>query len=98
MDVIYDLDLGISDTPEVVLLDKSLEHKRLDDYDGSVDLLKPVLRKGMPVDDNENIHATRQFAIDASDQFYNTHGETNYAVALEKKLFHLKHELIDKLK
>ena len=27
MDVIYDLDIGISDIPEVVLLDKSLQHK-----------------------------------------------------------------------
>lgn len=98
IDVIYDLDLGISDIPDVVLLDKSLEHKRLDNYDGSVDLLKPVLRKGKMIDSNESIHDMRKHAMHATEHFYRTHGEKTYAVALEKKLFDLKHELIDKLK
>jgi len=98
MDVIYDLDLGISDSPDVVLLDKSLEHKRLDDYDGSVDLLKPIMQKGKMIEESDSIHDIRKHAILAAQHFCKTHGDTQYIVALEKKLFDLKHELIDKLK
>lgn len=96
MDVIYDLDLGISDHPEVIMLDQSEEHKRLDNYDGSVDLLKPILRHGKMLEENESIQDIRKHAIHASQHFYNTHSDTVYSVALEKRLFDLKHELIEK--
>lgn len=98
MDVIYDLDIGISDIPEVVLLDKSLQHKRLDDYDGSVDLLKPVIRSGVPVENEESIHDIRKHAMHSAEHFYRTHGEKIYLVALEKRLFERKQELIGKLR
>ncbi len=97
MDVIYDLDLGISDAPEVVLLGHSSPHKRLDDYDGSVDLLKPILRGGQLVQETESIHQLRHQAMTATEHFYRTHGEQTYTVGLEKKLFALKQKLIKEL-
>ncbi len=98
MDVIYDLDIGITDVPEVVLLDKSLEHRKLDDYDGSADLLKPTMRNGKLVDEQPLIHSTRKQAIEAVNHFYHSHGERPYFVALEKRLFDLKQDLIKKLR
>lgn len=98
MDVIYDLDLGISDNPEVVVLDKTLEQKRLDDYDGSVDLLTSVLQDGEAVDSNVSIHEIRENAMEAVADFYRGHGDSVYVVAIEKKLFELKKELIGNLR
>ncbi len=98
MDVIYDIDLGISDLPEVVVLDKSLAQKSLDDYDGFVDLLKPILRAGEVVEQGEDIHTIREQAINAVQHFHHTHGEATYCVALEKRLFELKRDLIEKLR
>lgn len=97
MDVIYDLDLGISDLPEVVLLEKSLKHVHLNDYDGCADLLKPILRRGKVVQPQENIHEIRQHAIDAVKEFVNAHGSKIYPVSLEKNLYELKQTLIKKL-
>jgi nicotinate phosphoribosyltransferase len=98
LDVIYDLDLGISDTPEVVIPDKNFEVKRLDDYDGSADLLKNIIREGQVTYPLENIHDIRKHAIVAAEDFYKSHGEAVYYVALEKKLFDLKRDLVEKLK
>jgi len=98
IDVIYDLDIGISDIPDVVLLDKSQQHKKLDDYDGSVDLLKPVMRSGVLIDKGESIHEIRKHSMHAIEHFHRTYGDKQYSVALEKRLFDLKHDLIDKLK
>ncbi len=98
IDVIFDLDLGISDLPEVILLDKSQQYKRLDDYDGYVDLLEPIMRGGLLVLEKESIHQIRQNAITASNHFYRTHGDKTYLIGLEKKLFELKKKMIEKLK
>lgn len=96
MDVIYDLDLGISDTPHVVIPDNGFEEKRLDDYDGAVDLLKPIIHKGEVSYPLENIHNIRKHAIAATEDFYRAHGEAAYCIALEKRLFDLKHYLVEK--
>lgn len=98
MDVIYDLDLGIPDLPEVVMLNQMLDHKRLDDYDNSVDLLKPIIRSGKLIDFKESIHDIRKHAIQAAEQFNQSQGDAIYSVALEKKLFDLKQDLIHKLR
>lgn len=97
-DVIYDLDLGIPEVPETVLLDQSLKHTHLDDYDASVDLLTPVFRKGKCVQEPISIHEIRKNAIESLTHFYHTHGDKTYPVALEKKLFDVKHDLIKKYK
>ncbi len=98
MDVIYDLELGIAESPEVVLLDKAATHKRLDDYDAFVDLLQPVFQRGELVQKYESIHEIRANAIEETQQFYRTHGEKEYIVGLEKKLFDMKQNLIKEIK
>jgi nicotinate phosphoribosyltransferase len=97
MDVLYDLELGITDTPEVILLD-TLQLKKMDDYDGFVDLLKPVMRHGKLIAPKESIHQIRRQAITAVEHFNRTHGDKTYIVGLEKKLYELKQQLINKLR
>lgn len=98
MDVIYDIDLGIADTPETVSLDANLPHVRIDDHDAFVDLLQPVFRGGKLVADLPTIQAMRDTALEETTFFISTHGDETYPVALEKRLFELKQELIDSLR
>lgn len=93
-DVIFDINLGISDTPEFVLLDKGLPHKTLNDYDGSVDLLKPAFRKGVCVLAPQSIHSLRTTSLENTRHFYHTRQNMPYAVGLEKKLFEKKQVLL----
>lgn len=94
-DVIYDLDIGITDNPEVVLFDTAGRHLKLDDYDASVDLLTPVLRHGKLIDPLPSIHAIRENAMSAVHAFQQAHEDNTYSVGLEKKLYELKRRLID---
>lgn len=98
LDVVYDLDLGISDIPEAILLDETTTHttKHLDDYDGFVDLLQPIFRQGTLIASLESIHELRKKSLKAVASFCNTHGDSHYPVALEKNLHQLKHDLMDK--
>lgn len=96
MDVIYDLDLGINDLAEAVLLDSSLQHKRLDDFDGFVDLLQPIMRRGELIQKSETIHEIRKRAMFSTEHFVKTHGDNHYSVGLEKNLFELKQKLVNK--
>lgn len=98
MDVIYDLSLGISDTPEAVLLDNLEQVKRLDDYDAFVDLLEPVFRKGEFVQEIKNIHQLRKNAIEETAHFCAKHGDKAYPIAIEKRLQDLKLTMIDGLR
>jgi nicotinate phosphoribosyltransferase len=97
-DVVYDLDVGIDEIPDTVLLEKSMRHLRLDDYDAFVDLLQPVFRQGKLVQTTDSIHAIRKRALFETQQFYLTHGEQVYPVGLEKKLFEMKQQLIKELR
>lgn len=98
MDVIYDLSLGIDDTPIAYLLDQPGKYKHLNDIDGFVDLLAPVCEQGIMQSQPDSIHQIREHAIEASDNFYQAHGETVYPVGLEKNLYELKNQLISELK
>jgi nicotinate phosphoribosyltransferase len=103
MDVIYDLDLGISDVPEVIVLDKALQHKIIDDYDAAVDLLIPIMRRGVVIEQSTSIHDIRKHAMQALEHFHDMDESFKrenkvYVVALEKRLFDLKQELIKKTK
>jgi nicotinate phosphoribosyltransferase len=97
MDVIYDLELGIAESPETILIDPSMKHMTLDDYDGFVDLLMPVMRQGKLVQTPASIHDIRKHAIQSVEHFIQTHQDQVYPVALEKNLFDLKHRLIKEL-
>ena len=92
-DVIYDLSLGISDSPEAIILNHEHHHKTLNDVDAFVDLLAPIFKRGKLVYTQESIHQTRQAAIDACKFFYDMQ-QKNYPVGLEKKLFELKQTLV----
>lgn len=98
MDVIYDLDLGMSDAPEAVVLDEKQQIKNLSDVDAFVDLLQPVFKRGQLIQEKKSIHAIRKKAIDEINNFYQMHNDSPYQVGLEKKLYELKQELIQKIK
>lgn len=95
-DVIYDLDIGIPEAPEVALLDKEVPTIRLDDYDASVDLLQPLYRRGKLLQEVRSIHDVRKDAMQESKQFHELHSEKPYPVGLEKKLHEMKLALMKK--
>lgn len=96
-DVIYDLNLGIAEIPETVLLDPTLKTVRLDDYDAFVDLLKPIFRRGQLIQELESIHTIRENAMMEVENFYRMHDEKTYPVGLEKNLYELKQTLMQKV-
>lgn len=95
MDVVYDLDIGIDDVPEAVLLDPSLKSVRLDDVDAFVDLLEPVFKRGELVQPQETLADIRQRAIQETALFYARDNAQAYPVALEKRLHEVKRKLIE---
>lgn len=97
VDVIYDLDLGIPEIPEVVT-HSAVPSKRLNDTDGFVDLLEPIFRAGKLVQPIKDIHAIREHAIAETKLFYDRYEERPYPVALEKEMAKLKEDLMIKVK
>lgn len=95
-DVIYDIDIGISEAPDVSIFDTDMPTIRLDDYDASVDLLQPLYRRGKLVEQPPTIHAVRNAAMKEAKQFTDAHGNESYPVGLEKNLHELKLSLIQK--
>ena len=94
LDVIYDLDLGISDTPESILLDDTQSRKKLDDVDAFVDLLEPIFHRGKLVKPQQLIHEIRKEALFAVKDFDRQHGQHSYPIALESNLFQMKQRLL----
>ena len=84
--------------PDAVMLDKSSTTLRLDDVDAFVDLLQPVYRKGQLVQPVAPLHDIRERAMQATALFYETHGDADYPVALEKKVQEFKRELIKRFR
>ena len=97
-DVIYDLDLGIADTPAAIRLDEPHQRMRMDDYDAFVDVLQPVFRRGKWVAGQESIHAIRKRAIAEVHDFNKNQEQVPYPVGLEEKLHTVKTQLIDEVK
>jgi nicotinate phosphoribosyltransferase len=94
MDVLYDVELGIGEIPEMLLINDSSKILKLPDYDACVELLQPILEKGRLVATPESLHAVRERCIQQVGQFIKAHGESEYPVGLEKSLYKLKQELI----
>ncbi len=91
MDMIYDIDLGIDDTPQGILLAGDANQScRVDDCDAFVDLLEPVFKRGQCIQEKKSIHVVRDKAMAEADLFYKTHEDKAYPVSLEKKLYELK--------
>ncbi len=98
MDIMYDLDLGISETPFSVSIGGSHKVTQLLHYDAFVDLLQPVFREGNLVYQQESIHDIRERTLQQLAQFLQSMGSTaEYPVELEKKLHELKQKLISEV-
>lgn len=97
-DVIYDLALGIGESPEPVLFDPSMTMIRLNDYDAFVDLLEPVIETGKVVLKEKSIHDIRASAVSAVKQFKTAHSDEIYPVGLEAKLHEVKTKKIQSLR
>ena len=97
MDAMYDMELGIAESPEIVSLDTPHVKSTISDYDACIDLLVPVFRKGKLVHQAEDISAMRERAKQQVANFIKTHGSETYFVGLEKKLHDVKQKLIAKV-
>jgi nicotinate phosphoribosyltransferase len=97
MDILYDLELGISDTPVMTVLDDGAKTLQPKDYVSSIDLLLPVFRNGKLVCQRESIHAARKRALEQVAQFVNAFPSAVYPVGLEKSIGELKKQLIKEL-
>lgn len=94
MDVMYDLELGITDKPASASLDMPHAMSHAMQYDSSIDLLTPIFKKGELVYQSNSIHEIRKYAIQQVTQFLQTYPTESYHVGLEKKLSELKQTLI----
>ena len=97
MDVMYDIELGISDTPEMISLDAPHTAKKASDYDAAIDLLVPVFEKGKCIYPKESIHDIRLHTIQQVTQFANAYHDSSYPVGLEKSMHQLKQKLIGEI-
>ena len=96
-DVIYDLDLGIEDVPDIVTHHGISHTIKMDDYDAYADLLQPVFKQGKYVMAEESIHIMRKRALEEVARFQRTNQNESYRVGLEKKCDVLKNSLVQKL-
>jgi len=94
MDVMYDIELGISERPESMSLDAPHKALALDHFDSFVDLLVPIYAKGHLVYAKKSIHTIRDEAIRNVDAFLQAQTDNSYAIGLEKNLHDLKQRLI----
>jgi nicotinate phosphoribosyltransferase len=96
MDMMYDLNLGPSQQPEMMLLDESNALMQPGDFDQYIDLLQPVITQGKVVMAPESIHEARARAIRGVTQFMAVPIAV-YPVGLEKELYALKQKKIIEL-
>lgn len=95
MDVIYDVELGISaKNPSLTSLEAPHQTWQVGDFDESIDLLQPVFRQGKFVNLQQPIQEVRQFAMQQVDQFRKAYPNGTYLVGLENHLHDLKQQLI----
>lgn len=98
MDIMYDVERGIPEHPEMNLSEEPYKRISLGAYDSYEDLLQPVLRQGQLVGALDSIHVVRERAIRHVAEFLQTQGDQVYSVGLEKGLYDLKQSLILALK
>lgn len=75
MDVLYDTELGIVSSPEIVSLDAPHQQKEITDYDSCIDLLIPIFRQGKLVFIEEPINVLRERSKQQVSQFVNTYDD-----------------------
>jgi len=98
MDILYDIEMGISNVPEAQTHSQPSENVRMSDHETWSDLLVPVIVQGSVVYANESIHIIRKRAIDQVEQFVRRYAKTPYSVGIEKQLFEVKQALIKALR
>lgn len=94
-DVLYDINIGIPEHPEVKSLNGTRLH--LQNQESSADLLVPVFTKGKLIRDRESIHHIRERGIQSVTAFLQHHGRSPYPVGLEEQMFERKQQLIHEL-
>jgi len=97
MDILYDIELGIPETPTAQSFEESHVDMKVMDFDACVDLLVPVFEKGKLVYLDESIHKIRERAIAQATQFLKSYPKEAYMVGLETRLSDLKQKLIKEL-
>lgn len=97
IDVMYDLELGISEHPSAVTLDSPHKTTQLDASDTYVDLLQPIFRAGVLQAKQKSIHEIRENVLSGVKQFVREQGTAIYPVELEQNLHLLKKKLIKEL-
>lgn len=97
MDVMYDVEIGIPEAPENISLEAPHTAVKVPEYDGFVDLLEPIFRKGKCVYAQPSLAETRQLAMQQVKDFVKAHHDEVYPVGLEKSLHDVKQKLINEL-
>jgi nicotinate phosphoribosyltransferase len=95
MDVLYDIEAGISATPETLLLNEAGNTVAITTEHKGEDLLQPIFRGGKLIYLAEGIQIMRERSIAGVTQFLKHYAEQVYPVALEKSLHELKQKLIE---
>lgn len=98
IDIIYDLNLGIPELPEVHLLEDAMQTVRFDEFDGAFDLLQTIFKDGKLSFSAPSIHTLRDEARVALHLFEKRNTLQPYPIALEKQLYELKEKLIQEAK
>lgn len=93
VDIIYDRQLSITDTPEYKLLNQNHSISPLDSIDHYVDLLQPICLRGSFID-SPSIHSIRETAIAATSEFCQAHKDDIYPVGIELNLDAVKQALV----
>ena len=96
-DLMFDLELGVSEKPSMYCLDAQKTEIKINEYDSFTDLLVPIFRQGKLVYQQESIHAMRQYAHENAEEFLAAYELSSYRVGLEKNLYHLKQNLIEEV-
>ncbi len=95
MDVIYDVEQGISSThPCLVTLETPHLFQAVEGFDQFKDLLQPIFRQGKLVAPTKPIADIRDFALGEVKQFLASHPDAHYRVGLESHLHEIKQVLI----
>jgi hypothetical protein len=94
MDIIYDVELGITEEGQMRAFCDPHKLTKIKAYDAFTDLLVPVFRHGKLVYPDKSIHALRLRALGQGAQFFAAYGLSDYPVGLENNLYELKQQLI----
>lgn len=94
-DVLYDIELGISEHPERVSIDAPHRFDTISSFDTYIDILQPVFRHGKCVYPIENIQASRDRTLQQIKMFPKHFQTQPYPLGLEKNLHLLKQDLIE---